>query len=866
MGTDSDRAQTLTTAGELLLFVALGLAPLLAGTVHTGTTVLVFLCCAIALMVRTAGVARDQRWRLPPLVLVLVAVFGWVVISILPLPLALLQAISPVLGDLMDNRTVEGIASPRLTFTPGATAWEIVKLAGALAALWLSSQIAASEDGGRRVGGAVAVVAVIVLLTSVAQTLTRTDQVLWMYRPVSVATLGATSPLGFRTPFINPNHAAQFFELAGLCCLAFASLERERWRGLWFVVGLLCVAGVFASGSSAGLACTGFGLLFVLTLWIAARTPTLRLIRFAVPVVLVLAGIGGIGLTVHAAFSGGSVPLSFMDDERAASKTEIWPGAVRLVHEHAWTGVGRGALRDAVPRVQEPGSTWSRSFVENEYLQLPAELGLPVAALLLMGFALTWLVALIRFRGEPRVAAALCGTLVVGAHAFAGFGLEFAGVGLPFMVLMGVCAAHAGLLPVGRWLGGALVLVLVVGLPFAPLAILHGNHFRATSEIGRAEMDADPTDVVESHVRWRPVSPDVSLALAGYFDRRGDPQNTLLWLSRSMVLAPSEAQPHVMAARTLVALGAREQALIEVEAAVGLVGPTSVDRRAVYALLTDLAWTPTEARSALRNDPDLAVDFAEYLLARDGRDPLGRDLVADLEADGIERAALSRSQAQIALANGDLEHAVARLRHALILEPGEVRSVRMLARCLAHLGELDEAREHIAEGIAAHPDDPWFLMAAARVEMTAGELGVARRYLREAVAATPRDRRRILAHAYGLEGELHRAAGRPLDARDSFQRALRMDPSRHTIRIQLAEALAEMGQLEGALREYRRVQERSGAYARLDVRIEALEGQLGREEPAALAPTSLEQHGTDEPLDERPSEEENKRGSEVAEP
>ena len=571
---------------------------------------------------------------------------------------------------------------------------------------------------------------------------------------------------------------------------------------------------------------------------------------FVVPAALLIIGLFGLGLTIHAGFTGGTVPLAWMDDERAASKTEIWPGAVRLTRMHPWIGVGRGALRDAVPRIQEPGSTWARTYIENEYLQLPAEIGLPMAALLLVAFAGTWVVALARFRGEPHVAAALCGTLVVGAHSFVGFGVEFAGVGLPFVVLMGVCAAHAGMIPVGRWLGSALALALLVGLPFAPLAILHGSHFRATSEINRATEDSDPEKMIASHVRWRPVSPDVSLALAGYFDRRADPQNTLLWLSRTMYLAPFESQPHVMAARTLASMGAREQALLEVGAAVVLVGPTPLERRPIFVLLTDLAHTPDEARSALGHDRDLIVAFAEYMLSRDGRDRLGRDLVSDLVAEGVDHAGLARAQAQIAVTDNELERAAVLLRHALDLQPGEVKSVRLLARVLAHLGHVDEAREIIADGIAAHPDDPWFLMAAARVELTAGNLGVARRHLRHAVAMTPRDSRQILAYAYGIEGELHLASDRPTDARDSFQRALRMDPSRHTIRIQLAEALAEMGQPDAALREYRRVQERSGGYARLDVRIRALEQEM-----AGTAPVH-------EILDEESSEEENKRGSE----
>ena len=528
-------------------------------------------------------------------------------------------------------------------------------------------------------------------------------------------------------------------------------------------------------------------------------------------------------MTVRAGLGNGDLPRAWVEDERAASKTEIWPGVVRLARAHAWTGVGRGALRDAVPRVQEPGSNLTRSYAENEYLQLPAELGLPVALLLILGFAVTWIVGLARYEDEPQLAAALAGTLAVGAHAFVGFGLEFAGVGLPFVVLMGVCAAHAGLLRVGRWVGAATVLVAVVGLPFVPLAVQHGNHFRATSAIARAPADAGVEEEVVSHVRWRPVSPDVSMALAGYFHRRGDPGNTLVWLNRTMLLAPHEAQPHLMAARTLASLGARDQALLEVEAAVVRSGP---NRRVIYTLLAELAHTPGEARAALAHDPSITADFAEYLIARDGHSPLGRKLVAELDEDGIVVPALARAQAQSAMIDRDFERAMTGLRHALDLEPGDRRGVTLLARCLAETGQLDEALDLVLEALAAYPDDPFLLMEAARVEQAAGDLGVARRYLREAIAATPRNQRATLAIAFGLEGDLHLASGRPDDARDSFYRALRMDPDQHPIRIRLAEALASLGQHDAARREYQRVQERSGSHAWLDTRIRLLEQEL----------------------------------------
>lgn len=810
----------LIRLSEILLLVLLVLAPLAVGAVHPPTAVLVAAGSIVAFGL--AALSRRRRGGSPssldPLGVVLVLVLVWQGLTLLPLSGGTVAKLSPAIWDLLDVPLLEGIVVPRLSGAPGATAMETVRMAGLVAALLLSALVARGEGGGRRLVIYVGLALSVVLGVSVLQTLTGTYEVLWLYEPVSTTQLGIGAVWGFRTTFVNPNHAAMFLELCGLAALAMGLLWDSRWRWPFLALGLAALLAVYATGSVGGRIAAGLGLLFALSLLLARDGGILGLARWVVPVAgLVLTGM----LLAGAIEAGlGHDPDGTMDTSTATRlelKAGAWPGAVRMAAAAPWTGVGRGAFRDVYPTFQESWPGGTTTYAENEVLQLTSELGLPVAGALILALLVTWGLALARWRGEPGLGAALAGVLAIGVHGLADFGPEFAGVGLPLAVLLGICASAAWRGFGGRVMNLILAAALLAPLVLAPVSLRHG-HFATVASRVLAAAPAD--DEVRDALAWRPCSADVSLAVAGAHAGADDPFSSLRWLGRTMYLAPQDPTPHEMAARTLASLGKREQAMAEVRSAL----EREKERRApLFALLTTLSDDLEEVRAALPGDRDSLAGYATYLFGRDPDTAIGRAIVAELAADGERTPTVVQALVVAAEADGDLGGAADVLRAHLQTHGDDLLAMTALSRYLRLSGDPAGARVVIEGALGLAPDHVGIWLEAMRVEAADGDLRAARRKLYRARShldpgATEGQARVLLA-----EADLARQEGDLPGARDAYLGALRLFPEWSDVRLRLGEVFDELGDTESALKEFRRVQGETSAYPFLDRRIRDME-------------------------------------------
>jgi len=787
---------------ELLLLAALVAAPLLGGTVHVSSTLAVAALCLLGCwLARLMGGQRPATAG--PLAIVLGGVLVWQGVSLLPLPPELAARLVPRQVDLLDWSVLDSLVAPRLSHAPGATAWELVKLAGALAALLLVRQIALREGGQRRVLQYVVAAGLAALAVSLLQTVTSARSVLWVYRPESESGLAAGTLWGFRTPFVNPNHAAQFFELTGLASLGLGVLGPERRRPIFLVAGVALLVAVVATGSSGGWVAVAAGVSFLACLAMAQRWPLARATLVAVPAVTLAVGLVITMPVVRSGLDDTALGDPFTRVDRVSNKVRAWPASVQLVEELPWTGIGRGAFRDVYPQVQEAGFASSRSFVENEWLQVVVELGLPVGGALLFALAGIWALALARWRGAAEVGAALAATLALGIHAYVDFGPEFAGVGLPLVCLLGLCTTAVGRLPArGRGLAPWTLLVLAtVALAAAPWALHHGSHGRIRAALMDLPDGRDLPDSARGHLRWRPLSPDVALALAGAHERRGEIDASLRWLSRAMYLAPADPSPHVYASRILGALDYRDQALIELRLAIALYGER---REVLFRPLLSMTTDPDEVERALGFDEDAIAWFAVFALRQDRRSTLARELTGRREVDAGSSPTVLRAVAEVAMADGEPGRAEPALRQALEREPDDLTVRLTLARCQQSGDDLDGARETLQTGLGADPDNPWLLAELGRVEAGAGKPGEARRQLRLAWEHAPAESLGLRATIRVAEGDLARDGGDLLKARDAYLDALRLDPDMARNRVKLGDVYRDLGHRDAALREYER--------------------------------------------------------------
>ena len=809
---------------EPLLLAALIAAPCLAGGVHPSTTAFVAVLGLAALWGWAVGPLRRDNPRRGPEVLGigLLALLAWQGFTLLPLPAAWVAGLAPASFEALDVPLMEGLASPRITVSPGATALECVELAGLLAVYLVAGQVARSEAGARRLTAYVAMAAGVVMVLSLAQTATGTQQVLWTYTPISTTQLGLGSHWGFRTTFVNPNHAAQFLALGGLAAFVAGGLDRSRWRWAGLAVGGACLAGVVATGSHGGLVAAGLGAAFGLCLIAAGRWPRLSALRWPVPI----ASLALVGATLALARGGdGSSTMDALEDTALASRLELktgaWSGAARMARAHRWTGAGRGAFRDAFPLHQQRWTGGSASHAENEYLQLFAELGTPWGVALLALVLVTWSTALARWRGSPWTAGALAGTLALGVHAVVEFGTQFPGVSWSAAVLLGLCGAAAWTphRRAGKLARIALAAVPTTALALTPAALRYGDHSSLVQRVLAASPEQEST-VVHRALHWRPQSADVSLAVAGYHARQGDPIQSLYWLSRTMYLAPADPTPHVIAARTLASVGKRGQALAELRDALAR---ETERREPLFALLAQLAENRADVDRAVGEDVEVIAGFASYLVRRDGSSPLGQALVDELRAVASPSPAAILAIAEAERAGGDPGGAAGTLRDYLALHPDDVSVTCALAAALRQAGDLGGAGAVIESALATRPEQLAYWLESVRIQLAAGRPAAARRDLRKARSCVAPGAPDALARVQLADAELRLEEGDLAGARDAFVETLRLCPDWHDARLKLGRVYREMGRRDAALREFRRVRRGTDAYPFLDGWIGDLE-------------------------------------------
>ncbi len=185
--------------------------------------------------------------------------------------------------------------------------------------------------------------------------------------------------------FVNRNHFA--------CLLAMTLPLAAGWRAprpwMAWIAASIPAAAIVASGSRAGLLAAAVGL---------AAVRSGRMV-----------GIVALGAAVAAAFlRSGSAP---------AERLGIWRDTLALIADHPWTGCGLGAFEAAFPRYQTTSVTGTVDFAHNDYLQIVAELGVPLG-LAFAGVLLRWL-----WRAAPSGRAGFGSAAAFAAHGFFDFNL-----------------------------------------------------------------------------------------------------------------------------------------------------------------------------------------------------------------------------------------------------------------------------------------------------------------------------------------------------------------------------------------------------------------------------------------------------------
>jgi tetratricopeptide (TPR) repeat protein/O-antigen ligase len=790
----------LTTA--VLLGVLVVGAPLALGAVHR-PIVFIALGTAALLALATAWLAKGCRSNLATAVALALPLFFLVVaaVQIVPLPAGLRALLDPKGSALLALANLHG-AQP-LSLDPPETYGEFAKAAAALCVA-LAALVLASGRRLRYVAPGLVASAGLAAMAIGLGHRAATESAVYGHFPTSGGLLVG--------PFINPNHMAEFLELAAFAALAFAFARTTSYgQRVWKLIAAVLAAGAISTLSRGSVLALGAGALtwFLLAPRSDEGEPLHRS-RFAavllILVVVVGATIGLGGDRIIAEFRG-----TVADN---LSKALVWKDALPIVAAHR-AGIGLGAFGRVYPVYQTLHWPVWFEFVENQPVSILVETGI-AGALVLLGILI--LVAR-RFWKEARrdrvEASLVAGLVAVLAHNLVDFGLETLGILLPFCALLGAIFGRQATpaedsapkrSPVIFAVVACLAALAGIGLLRAPAArdfdaLLQPPMTPSSRALAHAASLAHPTDSVYAlaEARLEPRGPNGTARLP--------------LLNRAMLLCPLCLGAHQEAARDLWRLGRRAQALLEWKIVV------TESRARLGGVLDELlkAGAKAEELATLADDRNRYV-ISRYLLAHGLTDAARETLNLDSNPESAE---FHLVQAQIALAATDVPAAQKASQRALEIAPRDPRATLMAAEiALLQPESRDEAIAILESGLRFSPADMdlnrkrlALLMQTDRWQAIDQALAGLRAALSEAGAPST-EANLAAARAFERRGQFTRAIS-------EYQAALAQNPDNIGLLLALAKAAEESGGITTAIDAY------SGVLRRAPTNAEA-RGALAR--------------------------------------
>jgi O-antigen ligase len=281
--------------------------------------------------------------------------------------------------------------------------------------------------------------------------------ILWREKTAYIGNLTGT--------FINRNTAATYF---GSCAAVWLILLMESIRGhlprgtvIWrkvlgfiltdtplnlavhFIGFFLCLTALFMTASRGGVIFSLLGLVIAFVLFFRRDLPRGK------GVVVAVLGSGAVAL-ILLQFIGGNVGYRLdMQGLADEGRLSVYRSTLRLIADNPWFGTGLGTFAWAFPPYRSTDismmGVWDRAH--STPLELTAELGIPLAALIAGAWCVVLGVLANALRGSRRHAviplAALTVALIALLHSAIDFSLQVTGYAIVVFALLGVGLAQS---------------------------------------------------------------------------------------------------------------------------------------------------------------------------------------------------------------------------------------------------------------------------------------------------------------------------------------------------------------------------------------------------------------------------------------
>jgi O-antigen ligase len=725
-------------AGVALAVLAVGGAPRWAISLTA-----LPLAIAIALTVSS----RRRFASVSPIIWTLLVALGFTLLQLLPLPSSFVASLNPTGVAMRDAGLALVGQEPTdwqtITLDVAGTIRSAAQLVLMLAVAFISLRITATEKGRFWISAGVALLASLCAVITALHVVLGATTLYGVYQPYETPQ--------FMGPLINSNHFGGLMTLGAL--ISAGLFFHDTWvprRIAWVVSTLFClVASLLAQSRGAALSLLAGSIAFAVVMlgqkftakYVSGRwRSSADMWRTRIPIAVFATCV--LALIVYSSAQNVSNQLA---DTRITevgdqhSKFAAWRSAVHLLDESPWLGVGRGAIEPALTRVHPGSSFHTFSHLENEYLQAVVEWG--AVGAFFIGLGLLWITYTCarRWHRGPLAAGALGALVAVAAHNAVDFNLSLPGMALVTIAITAtlcyVPVIENGKRKRDRSLsdaeGGAArrYTLQVIGRVSMVIALLVSAGIMMSSmsrSLAESHRDIEnPTTTYEEICQAIAAHPLDYLAygratdvLIAARDRRaGD------FLQHAMLLHPTHAGLHRIAARVLVATGHLNQASIEYSLALrnsqrprrllDEVATRLVDTEiAVQAIPLDLS-TPAEIVSLLSKDGHYALaqrwleevlatkpetpGIAPLLasLARRTKDPQAEVRAARLAYSADPSGAALLSLATLLTTNGQYTEVVTLLEKVATMElrpDDRTRGWRLRCNAMISLTHTDDAR------------------------------------------------------------------------------------------------------------------------------------------------------------------------------
>lgn len=800
----------LRRASMAALAATVGFAPLMVGSVHPPTEVAILIGLSLAFVLaviaeRMKGGFLRAQWTSGFFLLLVLLPLA----QLVPLPSSWRGKIDPNGVSLLANAP-EGVPSVwPFSLDPFSTETEIGVAAGALVVFLLAAHDATKRRHRKPLLDAIALGGVLAVASGLVHRIFGFER---LYGVFDV--YGAVFP----GPFINPNHSAEFYELAAFSALALAQGTNSESRIAWFAAaGVNAAAALTTLSRGALLALFAGGATFVALRLRADRveatgTEKPRSGRAGKTIAWSLFAVACLA---SAAVALGASPVwDEVANTNLASRTEkivVWKDSLSMVLQHP-LGIGRHAFDRVYPIYKTLTLNSRFVFVENGPLQLLIDVGWPGLALL--ASVLLWVAWKLRggWKGDYLDAALFAGLVAVAAHNLVDFGIETMGIRLPFAALAGtlvgrhvVARSDAGKGATARFTALAVAATVVLGIAVGFHSALGVSAEDLEARWRRNPSGPERREIALGGARRFPT--DFYFALLESYDeplrplRERGPSPRLIALNRALRLCPACSSVHQQVGRALIALGLRAQALSSFRDAVRL----SPSQTGVALVELDAEhFTSAELATLAVGDAAQTLEVARYLVSKGEQ---AKREIESLAAEAVTKGApVAESlliKVDLALAAGRTADARAALDEGRRVVPQDARFDAELSLVAEREGKWDEA------------------LVAARTATTLSPFSVV--FARRRLALVQRLQRwseldealSLLKVALRQNGqnvtEVHKVAGDTLVSRGNLGRALSeyrtattLAPTDPTTWAALGRVCEARGDLNGAAAAYHR--------------------------------------------------------------